>query len=354
MRALSPESPQLSAAEELARAAVLLDERKLREAYAGFKRAERAGADADACAGGRWMAAMLLGEFAAAWRESDAIRGRGSPDPHRFWNGERVEGRRVMLRCLHGYGDAVQMLRYLPQLRALAAEVTVEVPPRLLSLAPFFEGMDRCVTWGEEAPARAPEWDVQIEIMELPYLFRTELAQLPLATGYLKLPGDVLRTAAGSLGSRQRPRVGLVWAAGEWNPTRSIPFSAMAALTEERGIEFWSLQGGEARQDAASLLRAGQLGDGERGGGGIVALASTIAQLDLVITVDSLAAHLAGALQRPAWVLLQQYADWRWMEGREDSPWYPSLRLFRCGAGESWEALVERVRLELPRAGLLT
>ena len=123
--------------------------------------------------GGRWTAHMLTGNFAAAWRESDTIRAGGAPDPHRFWAGENLRGRRVMLRCLHGYGDAVQFLRYAPRLQRTASRLTVEVPPAMMEIARYFCGVDDVITWGVDAPARAPSWDVQVEVMELPYLFRT-------------------------------------------------------------------------------------------------------------------------------------------------------------------------------------
>ena len=121
------------------------------------------------------MAHMLAGNFAAAWRESDAIRQRGAPDPHRYWTGDDLRGQRVILRCLHGYGDAVQFLRYVPRLRALASHLVVEVPPAMMEIASCFDGVDDVITWGAGAPAVPPEWNAQVEVMELPYLFRTEL-----------------------------------------------------------------------------------------------------------------------------------------------------------------------------------
>ncbi len=109
--------------EQIALAEGLLNQRRIREALSAFDVAEAMGADPDGCSAARWMGAMLLGDFEAAWRENDAIRRRGGPDPHRFWMGEEIRGRRVMVRCLHGFGDAIQFLRFLPRLRALASEV---------------------------------------------------------------------------------------------------------------------------------------------------------------------------------------------------------------------------------------
>ena len=115
------------------------------------------------------------------------IRLRGAPDPHRFWLGQDIRDRRVILRCLHGYGDAVQFLRYAPRLRELAAHLVVEVPPALVEIASCFDGVHDVISWEGQAKGNRA-WDVQVEIMELPYLFRTEACELPLAERYLRLP----------------------------------------------------------------------------------------------------------------------------------------------------------------------
>lgn len=309
-----------------------------------YDRAEPQVVDPDRCAGGRWMAYMLGGDFTAAWRESDAIRRRGAPDPHRFWNGEPLAGRKLMLRSLHGFGDAVQMFRFLPRLRELVSELIVEVPPRLVELAPCFDGMGQVITWGAGAPAAAPAWDVQMEIMELPYALRVSSADLSPHTGYLRLPEAQRTHVRDVLGQRTLPRVGVVWSAGEWNPSRSVPFRELQPLLDMPDVEFWSLQGEPER---ASWQRLGDTRihrDVYRFGDGILPLAAAIAAMDLVITVDTLAAHLAGALAVPCWLLLQRRADWRWMSAREDSPWYPGMRLMRQTEQGDWASLLRYVR----------
>jgi hypothetical protein len=333
--------PTLSPTSLLQEADRWLQERDLSGALAGFDAAEQEGADADRCSAGRWMASMLVGDYEAAWRESDAIRRRGRPDPHRFWNGERLDGKRVMVRCLHGFGDALQMLAYAPRLRERAARVIVEVNPRMVPLARCLEGIDEVITWGEDAPLTPPDWDVQIEVMELPYLFRTVLDDLPIRTGRLHLPDALLHQAAAAMGpANGKMRVGVVWEAGEWNRERSIPLRLLTPLLTQEKLEIWSLQGGAAAYESAGT---GMVDARAICGDGLIALAATIANLDLVITVDTLAAHLAGALGKPAWVMLQHAADWRWMHGREDSPWYPSLRLLRPGRPGDWQGVVDEV-----------
>jgi hypothetical protein len=332
----------ISPSELLATAEQLLDARELRAALQMFQAAERYGAEADRCAAGRWMAHMLRGDFLAAWRESGAIRARGTAGPDCLWRGEEIRGRRLIMRCLHGYGDAVQFLRYAPQLKATAAEVIWEVPPALAEIAPHFLGVDRVVTWGNESASRA-RWEVQAEVMELPCILRTSIAELPIATKYLRLPARIASSTAAQMGRRTAPRIGMVWAAGEWNHSRSIPIQLFHKLFNTDGCEFWNLQGGAMRAEWYELPNCGRLRDTASCDSGILALASVIAQLDLVITVDTLAAHLAGALGIPAWVLLRHQADWRWMVNRSESPWYPSLRLFRQPSPGDWDVVIENV-----------
>lgn len=331
----------------LAYAESLLERRKLAHAVPALHFAEMRGASPDQCSSGRWLAAMLRGDFPAAWRECDAIRKRGAADPNRFWRGEAIRGKRVILRCLHGFGDAVQFLRYAPTLRTLASRLIVEVPPAMLEIAPHFDAVADVITWGEKAPRVAPEWDVQIEIVELPYVFRTRAEDLPLATNYLHIPENVLREVAPQPISPDSLRVGLVWASGEWNPTRSVPFELLSTLTDIPGCEFWNLQGGPPRDQWHQLEAGAVLHDAYSSSDTILKLAGLIAQLDLVITPDTLAAHLAGALSTPAWVLLEHASDWRWMHGCEHSPWYPSLRLFRQPVSGDWRGAMDEVRAAL-------
>jgi hypothetical protein len=317
-----------------------LSARRLSEAVDLFQRAETRGADADRCAAGRWMIHMLLGDFELAWRESDAIGRRGAPDPHRFWQGESLRDKRVILRCLHGFGDAVQFLRYVPHLREIASSLIIEVPPRLRELASCFDGIDEVITWGEGAPASTPEWDVQIESIELPFVFRTRLSDLPLTTNYLNISRGSNCIPVVAVPFHNVLRVGLAWTAGAWNPKRSIPFPIIQSLLEVDGCEFWSLQASAEVVDGDSFSTSTILHEDDACRNSINALAVKISQLDLVITVDTLAAHLAGALGVSAWLLLQHEADWRWLHQVDKSPWYPSLRLFRQPKAGDWKSVI--------------
>jgi hypothetical protein len=223
----------------------------------------------------------------------------------------------------------------------MALQLIVEVPPKLLELAPMLAGVEHVITWGEQASALAPEWDLQVEINELAHLFRVDLSELAVATQYLRVPQHITSRYAALPNEVGSVKVGVVWAGGEWNTSRSIPFEDFAPVLQVSACEFWNLQGGESRNSwPAGLVH---LHAAEECQDSIVALAAMIAQMDLVITSDTLAAHLAGAQGVPCWLMLQHAADWRWMHGREDSPWYPSLRLFRCTRGKGWSEVVGRV-----------
>ncbi len=334
---------EADAAAALARADVLLQQRDLVQAAEAYHEAVWVGAAADRCAAGRWTLAMLEGNFEAAWQQSDAIRRRGEPDAHRFWNGESIDGSQVMVRCLHGLGDSVQMLRYLPALQERCRQVVVEVPPRLLPLARCFQGVDCAITWGEGAPANPPAWNVQVEVMELPYLFRSTVADLPLKQNYLQPPFALCDELASRMGTAKMPRVGVVWAASEWDATRWLPMKCLERLLAVQGVEFWNLQGGKQHAMGKQSAAVAGVRDADDFGAGLLPLSSVIANLDLVITVDTLVAHLAGAIGKPAWILLQAQADWRWMHLRTDTPWYPTLQLWRQPLQGDWDALTTEV-----------
>lgn len=335
-------SPFDASALLLSRAGELLAARRLPAALHAFACAQQHGADMGQCAAGRWLAHALSGDYGAAWQESADIRARSLGDANCLWRGEDITGKRVIVRCLHGFGDAVQFFRYAPKLNARAARVVWELPPALVEIARRFRGVERVLPW-ESCHPWAREWDVQLEIIELPCIFETQLDALPIAEKYLQLPREAISRVRGRMGVKTAPRVGLVWAAGEWNPSRSIAFHALRRLLQTNGCEFWSLQGGAARQAA----NCDRMRDSTVCGDGLLPLAALIAQLDLVITVDTLAAHLAGALGVPAWVMLQHAADWRWMTERADSPWYPSLRLFRQRQPGDWASVLRNVEESL-------
>ncbi len=310
----------------------------VRQALRLFDRAEQARHDPDSCAAGRWDCHMLSGDFERAWQESDAIAARGNHDPHRFWDGRPFVDRHIIIRCLHGLGDTLQFIRYVPLLREKARSVTLEAQPTLKPLLSIADLADSVITWSEPEP----HWDQQIEVIELPRIFRTTLDTIPNRVPYLNIPSTApLRIN----NTPQHLRVGLVWGSSSYNPERSIPLRALAPLLDTPKISFFSLQAGPHRAELQPWsTRIPSLYDESAC---VLAMAKTLSTLDLVITVDTMMAHLAGAMSRPVWTLLPYYCDWRWMLGREDSPWYPSMRLFRQARPGDWKPVVRQLQRAL-------
>jgi hypothetical protein len=286
--------------------------------------------------GARWLRHMLAGEWEAAWQVSDAllpreVDWRAPRHLQRIWTGGAVEGRRVLVRCYHGLGDTIQFARFLPMLRARGAELKVWAQPALIPLLRTMPGAGRLLPLHDGAPEA--EYDLDLEIMELAHLFRVTPATLPAEVPYLHPPRRA--PAGGGL------QVGLVWAAGDWDGRRSVPPALLAPLARIPGVTLHLLQRGSALAEWPAGLGV------VSGTDDVLGAASLMAGLDLVVSVDSMPAHLAGALGRPVWTLLQAEADWRWMAGREDSPWYPTMRLFRQERAGDWAPVVARVEREL-------
>lgn len=310
-----------------------LQDRDVNHALCMFDCAERMGADPAQCAGGRWECWMLLGDFARAWQESGKIPA-DFRDPNRLWDGTPLCGKRVMIRCLHGYGDTIQFCRYLPLLATEAKWLMVEAEERICGLLRGVAGADHVITWGRNAPPREPDWDVQAEIMELPRIFRTTADTIPNRVPYIEIP-----TSTTGIGDRGPSllRVGLAWTSGPFNPARSIDAEQLAPLFQVPGFDFVSLhQNNDPPSRALSCRWLAAVSS-------IEGTALAIRELDLVISVDTMVAHLAGALGKPVWTMLPFQADWRWMLDRQDSPWYPTMRLFRQPRPGDWEPVIAEV-----------
>ncbi|MFL6350652.1 MAG: ADP-heptose--LPS heptosyltransferase [Bryobacteraceae bacterium] len=301
-----------------------------------FERAEQAHYDPDSCAAGRWDCRMLLGDFEAAWRESDLIARRGNPDPHRFWDGQPFADRRVLIRCLHGLGDTIQFIRYAPLIGEQAKTLTVEAQPALKALLEQARIADQIITWGEPEP----DWDQQIEIVELPRVFRTTVKSVPSRIPYLTVCDDGVDVKRGP-----KLRVGLVWGCSSFNPERSIRLKELGNLLTIPGVSFFSLQAGPQRAELEPW--SSQVHDLYNGSFCVLPAARNLMTLDLVISVDTMMAHLAGAMGRPVWTLLPYRCDWRWMMKRVDSPWYPTMRLFRQNRSGEWRSVIRQVEQAL-------
>jgi hypothetical protein len=345
LRANDPPLSQLisEATQSYQRGRELFEHRLVTEALACFDAAQRMGFDICQCAASRWHCWMLVGEFDRAWQESDCIAAIGGPDVHRFWNGQPWAGQRVMLRCLHGLGDTIQFIRFAPLLRRDCSRLIVQTHPQLRTLVRGVAGVDDSRTWGPDYTERRSEWDTQMEVNELPRAFRTSLATLPCEVPYIRVPQERVAWAARLLPERAGMRIGLCWNSGPWDPARSISIDELAPLFAMRQHQFFSLQ---KNADLAKFPRQCLL-DLEQYASDVRDTAALILHLDLVITVDTMTAHLAGALGRPVWILLRHASDWRWMLDRRDTPWYPTARLFRQQRPGHWTLVIAEVMLAL-------
>ncbi len=328
----------------LALAETRLAERLLVQAIELFYQAEEAGADRCICAGGRWQAMMLMGNFEAAWRESDMLQVLNPDDDHRLWRGESVAGKRLIIRCLHGLGDAIQFLRYAPQLSRITAQLIVQVPPTLVPLARCIAGVRKVITWDELSVTPLSPWDVQLEVMQLPYVFRTTLSSIPSTLPYLQLPASELSHAAKAMkDSAWLPRIGLCSSCGKWNESRAIPMQRIMDILSQAPAHYYNLQQEPLQLPIGLLPPEASWNESCELGPGPLRLAAVIANLDLIITVDTLVAHIAGAMGKPVWLMLQYAADWRWMHDRGDSSWYPTMRIFRQPRPGDWTSVLELV-----------
>lgn len=288
----------------------------------------------------RWTEAMQRGDFAAAWSISDELLQRRSLQdnptlPRQYqsiWDGTPVRDKRVLVRCYHGLGDTIQFIRYAPLLKREAAEVIVWAQASLIPLLETVAGIDRLLPLHDGVPD--VEYDVDVEVAELPYVFRSTIASLPADVPYLHVE-------PAPLSDREGLRVGLIWESGDWDTTRSVPFSEIQRLAQLTGIDWHILQ--------RNAVRAGWDGKFGKIAGGDNPLddARVMRALDLVISVDTMTAHLAGALGQRIWTLLPLDADWRWMQQRDDTPWYPTMRLFRQREQGSWGSVINEVAREL-------
>jgi hypothetical protein len=307
----------------------------------------------------RWLAAMRRGDLSSAWALGDVVLAGRDPaerdDPRLpyhlrwVWDGRRFDGRHVLVRCYHGLGDTLMFARYLAPLRRRAASVTLEAQPELVPLLATLPGPDRILPFRVDAPAPPAECD--IEAMELAHALRAGTGAE--AVPYLAAPPDLVAQARGIVRSGRESRrfaVGLCWQAGGWDPDRSVPLGDL--LPALAGCHLVSLQRGPA---AAEAVQPEFLNPRDRSTD-MLRTAALVAAVDLIVTVDTMVAHLAGALGRPAWLLLKRDADWRWMQGRSDSPWYPTLRLYRQARAGAWRAplaalAADLARIRLPAAG---
>ncbi len=306
---------------------------------------------------------LLKGDFAAGWQEYEwrrrkeedlTLLKRDFTQP--LWLGQTsIEGKTILLHAEQGFGDTIQFCRYAPLVARRGARVLLEVPPPLNDLMASLAGVAEVIS----APNKLPCFELQCPLLSLPLAFRTSLGTIPAQTPYLFAAAAKTNAWRTHLGGRNRPRVGLVWAgdprkqlpnAHRIDRMRSLEFEQLAPILHVTGCEFYSLQKGEHAlaqlRNSAHRHRVVDCADDLHDFSDTAAL---IDNLDLLITVDTSVAHLAGALGKPFWLLNRYSTCWRWLTDRDDSPWYPTARLFRQNAPGDWSGVISRVVVELEK-----
>ena len=300
----------------------------------------------------RAITLLQMGDWQRGFKELEirfALQGR---DPRRkdieMWNGSALQGKTILINYEGGEGVAVQFARFAAVLKRGGAKVVMECPPHLTHLMSAAPDIDDTVNPG----AGVGGVDVQIPLLSLPARLGTTLDTLPEETPYLNVPkigGTTL-----DIHPETRLAIGLVWSAGWDGRTAQGPkrhgdmmLDDLSELAGVPGVQLFSLERGSGAGDIPRLGLQPLIEQTGQTLMDVADLAAVIDQLDVVICTDSIAAHIAGALGKPVWLLLSTGADWSWLLDRQDSPWYPSVRLFRRSADETWSPVVSRVRQAL-------
>jgi len=342
------------------RGATLHEARRYGEALASYQCATALRPDFADAHYNEAMCRLLLGDLEHGLRKHEwrwrttLLRDRKRDFLQPLWLGsDTIEGKTILLHAEQGLGDTIQFCRYTTPVAERGARVILEVQKPLLELMKTVAGAARVVARGEPLP----DFDLHCPLLSLPLALRTRLETIPATIPYLSACADKKRTWRDRLGSRDGPRIGLVWAgnprkelpgANRIDRQRSIAFDRLAPLLQMSDCTFYSLQKGD---DAVSQLRespwSGNIIDYSDELHDFAETAALIDNLDLVISVDTSVAHLAGALGKPFWLLNRHNTCWRWLLDRDDSPWYPTARLFRQDEANNWDSVIARVQMAL-------
>lgn len=344
------------------RGAALRDMGRLEEAVAAFDKALRLRPDYADAQFNQALCRLALGDYARGWAQYEWRWRIHQASLARAWPGsawlgrQPVAGRTLVLHAEQGFGDTLQFCRYAPMAAALGARVVLQVQPGLERLLARLEGVSQVLV----QPVRPSSVDLHTPMMSLPLAFGTRLETTPAEVPYLSAePMAAARWSRRLVGERGL-RVGLVWAgaarpdqpvAAGVDRRRSLPLSAFAPLSALQGVRFFSLQKGPAAAQLADAERSKWAGpaveDFTAELGDFADTAALVANLDLVVTCDTAVAHLAGGMGKPVWILSRFDGCWRWLLDRDDSPWYPTARLFRQRTRGDWDEVVGRVAAAL-------
>ncbi len=349
-RALALDPGQASALNKRGNALVSLG--RIAEALDCYDRALATNRDLAESHFNRAACRLLAGDFERGWEEYEwrwRMPGFEKEKPRlqlpRWLGEEDIAGRTILLHAEQGHGDTIQFCRYVPLVAARGATVVLAVPPLLKSLLSSLPG----ASYVADGTNGVPTADIQCALLSLPLALGTRMGTIPGTVPYLEPPASRLRRWRENIGAKNGPRIGIAWSGSSLHKgdrKRSLALEQLEPIVA-LGRPFYCLQRELRPGDLPAFARFSNIryfGEALRDFADTAAL---IAQLDLVIAVDTAVAHLAGAMGKQVWVLLPHAPDWRWMLGREDSPWYPTMRLFRQSRPADWSTVIERVRNEL-------
>ena len=351
--ALAPDDPEVYNNLGIA----LADHGDINEAIAAFEHAVTLSPDFAEAHFNIGTNLLLNGEFEQGWQEYEwRLRSEEQKErsgicdfPRPRWHGSPFPGKTLLVHTEQGFGDTLQLVRYLPQVKSLGGQVLLACQPQLRRLLERCGGVDALV--GDPQNLHQDiEFDEHVALASLPGIFGTRLDTIPTEVPYLQVVPELART----WGAHVEPayfNVGIVWAGSrDPNPYRSCPVAALAPLAGITRVRFYSLQKGATSSELAQFPDNMRLTDFTAELRDFADTAALMVNLDLVISVDTAVAHLAGALGRTVWTLLPHVPDWRWLLEREDCPWYPTMRLFRQPPTKDWADVMQRVAEELEYA----
>ncbi|HEY1931573.1 MAG TPA: tetratricopeptide repeat protein [Acetobacteraceae bacterium] len=326
---------------------VLVEQNRYDEALEVFRTVPADVADNPTIEWNESLTRLIVGDFADGWRKYESrflVPAHDPPRPNAaLLDLNDISGKRVLLFHEQGRGDMIQMARYAPLLAQRGAHVSIETYDDLTVLFSQLDAVEHVVGPLEDSP----EHDLLTPLLSLPLVFHSELATIPGDVPYLRAPADRRAIWRKRLGETSTPRVGLMWRGAQHIPKRSVPIAALEPVLRQGGCEFHALQNDMPTADRdwlaenrAVRCHAAELAD-------FADTAALIECMDLIISIDTSVAHLAGALGVPVWIMLPFSPDWRWLREREDSPWYPTARLFRQTRRGDWEDVIQRVAADL-------
>jgi tetratricopeptide (TPR) repeat protein len=332
----------------------LVEQGKPHDAISIYRRALQLKPDSATTHFALGLALLFTGDFAHGWAEYEWRWRANNKSPGNFsqpqWDGRDLAGQTILLYAEQGCGDAIQFVRYVPEVVGRGGRVIVQCQPELHRLFHTVEGIDQIVA-ADQSP---PPFEQHCPLMSLPLVLGTTLQTIPARVPYLRADPALCEHWRSKLaGDKHRLKVGLCWAGNPAMPgdrKRSMPLAALAALAGVPDVSFYSLQKGDAAKQALNPLLGLTLIDWTDELTDFADTAAFISQLDLVISACTSVAHLAGAMGKAAWTLLASPADWRWLIDREDTPWYPTMRLFRQSTSGDWPTVAQRIAAALPQA----